>query len=107
MDKRQLSVVITDMFKNLTPSQVSVFLKNADTAIVRVVSDSFKGMTFSSRAKLLNSQFKQQQPSLFQERIYIFEAFTKDEVAQLDSEKEESPSNQVSKGYKESAREAE
>jgi hypothetical protein len=67
----------------LTPKKVSVFLKNEDIVNIRVVSEAFAGMTFSARFKLLNQMLKDQQPDIFNKYIYVFEAFTTAEVAQL------------------------
>lgn len=83
MDKRQLTEIISDAYKSLTPKKVSVFPKNEDIVHIRVVSEAFLGMTFSNRFKLLNQILKDQQPELFKNYIYVFEAFTAAEATQL------------------------
>lgn len=83
MDKRQLTEIIIEVYKSLTPKKVSVFLKNEDIINIRVVTESFTGMTFSARFKLLNQILKDQRADLFSKYIYVFEAFTAAEAAQL------------------------
>lgn len=107
MDKKQLSAIISDVYKHLTPSKVSVFIKNDEMATIRVIAEAFKGLTFSARTKLLNSEFQNQQAELFGQRIYIFEAFTQDEVEQLSTEADSSKPALNSGGFSESAKELE
>jgi stress-induced morphogen len=107
MDKKQLSAIISDVYKHLTPFKVSVFLKNEDIATIRVISNSFQGMTFSARTKLLNDELAKQQDEIFHQRIYIFEAFTQDEIKQLSSEESHSNESSSSGGFSESAKELE
>lgn len=83
MDKRQLTEIISDVYKSLSPKKVSVFHKNEDIIYIRVVSEAFTGMTFSARFKLLNQMLKDQQVDLFNKYNYVFEAFTAAEVTQL------------------------
>jgi len=83
MDKKQFIEIITTSFNLLTPQKVSVFLKNDEIVNVRVVSKSFSGMTFSARFKYLNQILKDNQPEAFSKYLYIFEAFTPDEIIKL------------------------
>ena len=83
MDKRQLTEVITDVYKTLTSAKTSVFVKSDDIVNIRVISDSFNGMTFSARFKHLNEMLKSQKPDLFKQHLFIFEAFTSAEVLKL------------------------
>lgn len=85
MDKRQLTEIISDVYKTLTPKKVSVFPKNTDVVNVRVVSEAFNGMTFSARFKLLNQMLKDGHAEAFNQHIYVFEAFTVAEASQLSS----------------------
>ena len=107
MDKRQFSAVITDVYRSLEPSKVSIFIKNDDTKIVRVISESFSGMTYSSRAKLLNDELQRQQPDIFNEGIYIFEAFTTAENEKLTIDNNLATSGIISGEFSESAKELE
>jgi stress-induced morphogen len=103
MDKRQLTEIITDSFRSLTPSKVSVFVKNEDLISVRVVAESFLGMTFSSRFKMLNQLLKDLAPQVFDSHLFVFEAFTKEEVEKLPASHGEREPDQLD-GLKELAR---
>lgn len=83
MDKHQLTEIIIDVYKTLTPKKTSVFIKNDDVINVRVVSDSFQGMTFSSRFKQLNDMLKSCEPDLFNRFLFVFEAFTSAEMLKI------------------------
>lgn len=102
MDKRQLTEIISDVYKSLSPKKVSVFPKNEDIIHIRVVSEAFTGMTFSTRFKLLNQMLKDQQVDIFNKYNYVFEAFTAAEVIQL-SKDNESTENTNHDGIKHSA----
>ncbi len=83
MDKRKLTEVIVDLYKGLTPQKTAVFVKSDDVVNIRVLSDAFEGMTFSSRFKKLNDIFAAQEPALFKEHLFVFEAFTSAEMLKL------------------------
>jgi stress-induced morphogen len=106
MDKNQLLVTISQLYKSLTPSKVSVFKKNDDILNIRVIAEVFKDMTFSSRFRLLNQLLKDQDPKLFKEYIFVFEAFTADEAKELPQD--DSTLNEVIQtSFKNSAKEIE
>jgi hypothetical protein len=105
MDKKQFFAVITQVYKHLAPTKISVFVKNEDSTLIRIISEAFLGMTFSARFKLLNEQFQKQQPELFNEKIYIFEAFTASEVAQINLDNHGVDSDESDSGFSESAKE--
>ena len=105
MDKKQFLTIASDMYKSLTPSKVSIFVKNEDSIIISIISEVFNGMTFSARFKILNDQFQKQQPELFNEKIYIFEAFTSSEVVQATLDNHGTDSGSSEDGYSESAKE--
>lgn len=83
MDKRQLTEVIVNLYSSLTPKSTSVFAKNEDVVVIRIVSDSFAGMTFSSRFKMLNEMLSTKEPGVFKQFLFIFEAFTSAELLKL------------------------
>lgn len=83
MDKRRIIEIIANAYKTLTPIKTSVFLKNEEVIHIRVVSNAFQGMTFSSRFKLLNDLLKSHDTDLFEKYLFIFEAFTLDETQKL------------------------
>lgn len=83
MDKRRATEIITEVYRTLTPKKVSVFNKNEDVINVRVISESFQGMAFSNRFKLLNDKLQADQPDLFKNYLFIFEAFTSAELQAL------------------------
>lgn len=104
MDKKSIIEIIMDVYKSLTPTKVSIFQKNEEVINIRVVSEIFSGMTFSSRFKFLNQILKDQQPDLFSKHIYVFEAFTSGEAKQVTiSHNDESEESNLEK-YKESAK---
>lgn len=103
MDKRQLTEIIINVYKSLTPKKVSVFAKNEDIIHIRVVSETFAEMTFSARFKLLNQMLRAQQVDLFNKYIYVFEAFTAAEVTQLPKSNHDDESENK-EGFKHSAR---
>ena len=70
-----------------------------------LVSESFSGMIFSSRFKLLNQILKEQQSDLFSKHIYVFEAFTSGEVKQLTIAQSDDNEESNSEKYKNSAKE--
>jgi hypothetical protein len=104
MDKQSLVEIIANVYKSLSPIKVSVFQKNAEFVNIRVISEFFSGMTFSSRFKLLNQLFKDQNEELFNKHIYIFEAFTSGEVKHL-AASTDSDEVEKSDGFKHSAKE--
>lgn len=106
MDKKQLTEIISGVYKSLTPKQVSVFFKNENIVNIRVVSEAFAGITFSARFKILNQMLKDQQVELFNRYIYVFEAFTTAEINQLSKSENEEASNYSPK-FKHSAQDLE
>ena len=105
MDKRKFSAIISEVYRNLTPTKLSVSCKNAEVYTIHIVSEAFKGMTFSDRFKLLDKELQIQQPGLFNERIYIFEAFTAKESDQIYLQNNPDNDDSATHEFKESAKE--
>lgn len=102
MDKRQLTTIIQTVFKTLTPEKVSIFKAEEDLLGVRVISKAFQGMTFSDRFKQLGDLIEAQNPEELAPFIFIFEAFTPEELSRLPSENEDAQKSS-DKGMKQSA----
>lgn len=83
MDKRKTTNEIVNVYKASTPEKISVFFKSDDVIKIRVVSDSFEGMTFSSRFRKLNDTLSSERSEVFKQFLFVFEAFTSAEMAQL------------------------
>lgn len=80
MDNYQLNVIMTAVYKGLTPKKISITQKKPEVINVRIVSDVFEGISFTNRFKLLNDLLKSEHQTLFEEHLYIFEAFTTEEM---------------------------
>lgn len=106
MDKRQLTDMITGVFNSLTPIRVSSFLKDKETVEISIISNQFKGMTFSDRFKQLDRILSIELPELHKNYLIIYEAFTKEEADTI-SKNEKNKKTQKSDSYKESAKELE
>ena len=89
MDQKQLSDIVAKVYKSLTPARVEVTKLSAEMATVRVVSSSFKGMGVSARISLLADLFETSENKVFNERIYILEGFTPEEVLNLPTDESE------------------
>ena len=75
MDKKILFELVSQAFKSLTPQKVSVFQgEEADLVRIRVVSGVFQNMPFSNRFELLNDLLEREQPSLYSQSAFVFEA---------------------------------
>lgn len=83
MDQKKLSIIVAEVFKSLTPSVIQISNVTADTATVRVVSNSFKGLTTTARIALLCELFEMADHTLFNQRVYLFEAFTSEEATEI------------------------
>jgi len=83
MDKRELVEIITDVYSSLSAQKTSVFKKNNEVIVVRVVSKSFVGMTFSARFKKMDQMLKDAQTSFYGNFLFIYEAFTPEELQRL------------------------
>jgi CRISPR/Cas system CSM-associated protein Csm5 (group 7 of RAMP superfamily) len=102
MDKKQFSVIFAQVYQSLTPKKVSFFKKNEDIFEVRVVSDSFAEMSFTTRFELLNKLLEEQQPAFFKQYLFIFEAFTVAEANNLPKSEQADP-DESEKDFKQSA----
>lgn len=80
MDNYQLNVIMTNVYKGLTPRKITITQKKPEVINVCVVSDVFEGISFTNRFKLLNDLLKTEHQTLFEEHLYIFEAFTSEEM---------------------------
>ena len=80
MDNYQLNVIMTNVYKGLTPRKISITQKKPEVINVCVVSDVFEGISFTNRFKLLNDLLKTEHQTLFEQHLYIFEAFTSEEM---------------------------
>ena len=80
MDNYQLNVIMANVYKGLTPKKISITQKKPEVINVRVVSDVFEGISFVNRFKLLNDLLRTEHQALFEQHLYIFEAFTTEEM---------------------------
>lgn len=83
MDKRELTEIVTDIFKALPAQKTSVFKKNDETFEIRVISKSFGGMTFTERFKKMDQLLKSSNVPGYGEALFIYEAFTPEELMSL------------------------
>lgn len=83
MDKRELTEIISNVYSSLPAQKTSVFKKNDETVMVRVISKSFAGMTFSARFKKMDQMLKDAKTSLYGNFLFIYEAFTPEELLTL------------------------
>lgn len=89
MDQKQLSNIVAEVYKSLTPSRLEITKLTAEMATIRVVSASFKGMGVSARITLLADLFETSENKVFNERIYILEGFTPEEFLNLPTDDSE------------------
>ena len=80
MDNYQLNVIMTKVYSALSPKKITIAQKKPEVINVRVVSDIFEGISFTNRFKLLNDLLKSEHQTLFEQHLYIFEAFTSEEM---------------------------
>jgi len=105
MDKRELIEIITDVYSSLPVQKISVFKKNSETVMVRIISKSFEGMTFSARFKKMDQMLKDANTSFYGNFLFIYEAFTPEELLTL-PKPQETDGAVINEDLKHTAREA-
>ncbi|MEN0060396.1 MAG: hypothetical protein AAGB31_16265 [Bdellovibrio sp.] len=104
MDKRELTEIITDIFKALPAQKTSVFKKNDEVVEIRVVSKAFAGMTYTDRFKKLDQMLKDAQMPVYGEFLFIYEAFTPEELLSLPKPNEEGKTADSNDSFKHTAK---
>lgn len=83
MDKRELTEIITDIFKALPAQKTSVFKRSDEVVEIRVVSKDFAEMTYTDRFKKLDQMLKDAQMPAYEDFLFVYEAFTPEEILSL------------------------
>lgn len=104
MDKRELTEIITDIFKTLPAQKTSVFKKNDEVVEIRVVSKAFAGMTYTDRFKKLDQMLKDAQMPAYGDFLFIYEAFTPGELLSLPKSNEEGKTEDSNDSFKHTAK---
>ncbi len=106
MDKRELTEIITDIFKALPAQKTSVFKKNDEVVEIRVVSKVFAGMAYTDRFKKLDQMLKDAQVPAYGDLLFIYEAFTPEELLSLPKPNKEGKTADSSGSFKYTAKDA-
>jgi stress-induced morphogen len=83
MDKRQTVVVITEVLRSLTDLEPIVSFEDDLHINAYVISDTFDGMTFSTRFRQLDTLIRTKLSHIHIKYLFNFEAFTKAEAEML------------------------
>lgn len=106
MDKRELTEVITDIFIALPAQKTFVFKKNDEVVEIRVVSKAFAGMTYTDRFKKLDQMLKDAQMPAYGDFLFIYEAFTPEELLSLPKPNEDDKAADLDDSFKHTATDA-
>lgn len=84
MDRKELSLKVNQVLKDLTPSHVQILSVDDQVFTLLVVSEKFAGIPLSKRFELLAELFEEKGEEVAQRYSLVFQAWTKAEADDLD-----------------------